>query len=158
MKVSYGDFELDTESISQKGVAYLLQYGLTQSLSDVIAGKAKKLKDDGLDDDAIESALHTAQQTRFEAIVNGEVGQGRSGPRAKGLDKVMFEVAEEALKVAFSAAKKPWPTGKGSAPPKSTISPPGTSRNTSPRSAPRQSAAWRPRAMAAPSSTNCWHR
>jgi aspartyl-tRNA synthetase len=115
MKVSYGDFELDTESISQKGVAYLLQYGLTQSLSDVIAGKAKKLKDDGLDDEAIESALHTAQQTRFEAIVNGEVGQGRSGPRAKGLDKVMFEVAEEALKVAFSAAKKPWPTGKGSA-------------------------------------------
>jgi len=63
------------------------------------------------------AVIHATKAARFESIIKGTVGATASGPRLRGLDAVMFEVALEAIKAApaIKSGKVKWPTGKGAA-------------------------------------------
>lgn len=128
--IAFGDFALTTEhpgfapgleqmsaalGINPKGAFYLLQYGLSQSMQDSIAGMAKKLdgavwteEDEKSDPDHVagqakfndvekKAQIHDALAERFATIRDGNVGSRSSGPRAKGIDKVIREYAWEVI-------------------------------------------------------------
>ena len=118
--LTYKHFVLDTETLSEKGCDYLLQYGFAKSLQDSVAGMRKELAtpdESGkvLSEFDIEAELNAAMQERFDDIRKGEVGTRTQGPRLRGIDKVKFDIAVEELKAAFGTKKLAWPTGKGSA-------------------------------------------
>lgn len=103
--------------IAPKGLFYLIQYGLSQSMQDSIAGMAKKLdgavwteadneagKCDVADigepmysDEEKEDAITNALSERFAAIKAGEIGHRVSGPRIKGPEKILRDVAWEMI-------------------------------------------------------------
>ncbi len=128
--IDYNGFTLSFNAKAEKSVAtlaaelgfaspdalvYVLDYGFRQALADPIAGKAKKLRDEGKTESEIEAALREIQQSRFEAILAGSVGTRASGPRLKPLDKLAFEQGELALQRAYAKASRKWPSGQGAA-------------------------------------------
>lgn len=99
-------------NMSPKGAFYLLQYGYTQSMQDSIAGMAKKLgavMDESTGEpkySEVEVAvmIHDALRERHEAIMKGEVGTRTTGPRLKGIDRMLREVAWEIIVARVTAA------------------------------------------------------
>ena len=101
--------------LNPKGAFYLLQYGLSQSMQDSIAGMAKKLdgavwseEDEQSNPEHVAGSpkfsdvekkvqIHDALAERFAAIRDGNVGSRVSGPRAKGIDKVIREYVWEVI-------------------------------------------------------------
>lgn len=107
--LTYKSFTLDTATITPEGIAYLLQYGFSQSLQDCVAGRAKKVRDeytkayetalaaserdgteepDPIDEDEVEAAveadLQGAMGKRLDAIRDGSVAiRVHSGNEAK---------------------------------------------------------------------------
>lgn len=111
-------FETLLTRIAPAGITYLLTYGLNKSLQDSVAGLAKAVREDeankGLTDEAMDKAIATALQDamakRFAKILTGEVGSGGGrGPQLRGIDKVLFDVAEEWLTAAAAKAGKKLP-------------------------------------------------
>ena len=105
--------------MSPKGLFYVIQYGGHQSVQDSIAGLGKKI-DDAKDangepkfgDAGKKVILHATARERFDAIMAGEVGSRVGGPRAKGIDKLVAEIAWDAIVAKANAL------GKASALPK----------------------------------------
>lgn len=120
--VVYGNFTLTAEDLANvdpKGQAYLLQYGFAQSLQDSIAGYAAKLaketvsKEDATlrwNDEEIDRMVHDKQADRMAAIIRGDVGSGRVGPRATGIEAVMRDVAWEVIHAHAAKTKSKLPT------------------------------------------------
>lgn len=97
-----------------KGLFYAIQYGLSQSLQDSIAGMAKKL-DTATEADgetpkysAVEKSvmIHDALKERLDAIMTGDIGHRVQGPRVKGIDKVIHEVSWETIVAAATGLGK----------------------------------------------------
>lgn len=109
MRLSYthtvaGELTLDTETLPQAALDYLLQYGFSQSLQDSIAGRAKAVREEVLKDnpeaseadikEAVDNELTGALLKRLDAIKAGEVATRGSGtPRdpAAGIVREMLQ-------------------------------------------------------------------
>lgn len=103
--------------MTTKGLVYCIQYGLSQSGQDCVAGLAKELDSaKWVEADveagkcapgdvgeprysAVEKAtiMHDAYKARFDTILAGEIGHRAQGPRVKGLERVMHEIAWEII-------------------------------------------------------------
>ncbi len=129
-QVTYKNFTLDTATVSAEGLAYLLQYGFSQSLQDCVAGRAKKVREEyeaaynkalaaaeangteepePVDEDEVEAAveadLQGAMAKRLDAIVSGSVAiRVHSGNEAK--DPTSGIVRELLVAWAKSKGKK----------------------------------------------------
>jgi hypothetical protein len=118
--LKFGDaFEVSSDQINAKGLAYLLQYGVNQSMSDSIAGLEKKVRADIAkyrkdigedaeamnDDEVVESVIDAKLAERWNAILEGTVGIRAGGTRLTGEAKFTRDVAIEFLK-ALAASKK----------------------------------------------------
>ena len=98
-----------------KAPFYLLQNGFKQSMADSIAGYAKELSAEGEGEGEafipaytpaeIHALVVEALNDRFAKIMAGDVGLGTSGPRLRGIDAIMRDVAVERLKAAFATNK-----------------------------------------------------
>lgn len=90
----------------------LAQRGLDNKIRD--AGALTKEEKEAMGPD-VEAHIAARRAAVIDTLTRGEWSQKSSGPRLKGIDAVMDEVAEQALKVAYASVKRAWPTGKGSA-------------------------------------------
>lgn len=94
---------------------YLLQNGFKQSMADSIAGYKKELEAEGegmgddftrkYTDDQVHALMIEALTERYDAILKGEVGFGAMGPRLRGVDKIMRDIAVTTLNNAYAANK-----------------------------------------------------
>ena len=133
-KMEFRGIELDVADVSIDGLIYMIEYGFAKSLQDCVSGHDKALRtilsgtgeeaikarnelaaEGGVavtaPDDAIVKAVLTARMTkRTNAIREGSVGGGRTGPRKVGLERVMWDVAFDRLKAIATKAKKSLPT------------------------------------------------
>lgn len=89
--------------LAPKGLFYAIQYGLSQSMQDSVAGQQKALRDEGKGDAEIASALHDAMKDRLGAIASGEIGHRVRGPQVRGVDKIARDVAWEIIVAAAQA-------------------------------------------------------
>ena len=103
------------DDMSDEAKWYLISNGWKQSIGDCTAGLAKKLRDEGKTETEVSAALAEAEEERFGASLAGEVSSRSTGPRRRGIDKIVDEVAQEILKAAFGKQGRKWPSGKGSA-------------------------------------------
>lgn len=111
---AYGH-EFDIAGLSDAAVIYLVTYGVRKSMQDAVAGVKAKMEKEGESASNIEAATAEKMADRFAKIIAGEMDAGTTGPRLLGVDKVMAEIAESALRVRYAKAKTKWPTGKGAA-------------------------------------------
>lgn len=95
--------------VDPKGLAYLLTYGLGKSLQDAVSGQRKALEADGKDEETIEKTLQEKMADRFDKILRGEVGSGGGRVKRKGLDAIMWDVAEEWLRAKAATKGKKLP-------------------------------------------------
>jgi len=115
-QVSYGEgnkWSLSVDDMTPATVAYLLQNGFKQSMSDAAAFSKKDIE--GLTDDEIAAKAEVKRQQRFDNIVAGSVGTRTGGARKKGLDKYINDIVVEELKAKSAQLGKPFPSGKGAA-------------------------------------------
>lgn len=132
--LKYGRWTADANSLPAAGVAYLLQNGFNQSMTDAGAmtreEKAKLLREHGHEADALaveESSRATLspegnaaiakvvegwRQERFDDIMKGTVGVGGGGPRLDPLTREMRAVGEGRIRIIAEAKKVAMPTGK----------------------------------------------
>lgn len=96
--LTHGDFKLPVANLAPSGVAYLLQHGFSKSLTDSVAGLRKELKDEGLPQADIDAKVLATMQERMDKIAKGEVGTRTNGPRLRGLDAMLRDVALEQAK------------------------------------------------------------
>lgn len=104
-KVDLMELTLDT-------VHRLAQYGARQWIQDSIAGMAKEMKGEGADEDAIKAALVAEQEARWQSIVDGTVGTRSTGPRVRGVERVIRDVALENIKSVLGKLNKKLPKGQ----------------------------------------------
>jgi hypothetical protein len=95
--------EHDMGSLPVAAIHRLAQYGAKQWLADAIAGLAKELTAEGKTPDEIKAAQDKAIADRWEAILNGTVGTRSGGPRLRGLDAFIRDVADERIKAVLAA-------------------------------------------------------
>lgn len=121
--LKYGNFSVELENLSVASLAYLAQYGFGKSLQDSVAGlkkevgedEAKFQKDLGVTLTGTELAdevLARKMESRFDDIIAGTVGTRTSSPRLSGIDKIMRDVAKEAIKAKTMAKKVKMPEGE----------------------------------------------
>lgn len=112
-------FTLDMDQLvgmSPAALAYLVGNGFTQSLTDAAA--FSRSDKEGKSESEIADMARAARQKRFNAIIDGTVGSsGPRGPRRRGIDAVMAEIAEAAIRQApkIVSGEVKWPEGKGAA-------------------------------------------
>jgi hypothetical protein len=112
VKLSTGKtVEFDTDDMSEKAIRYLMEYGVRQCLNDSIAGLRKELKDEGTDEAEITDQLNDAIDERWASVLDGTVGTRASGPRLRGLDAFIRDVAVDEIKA--NAAKLDMKLPKG---------------------------------------------
>lgn len=107
------DAGLDEAIRANSALLYLITNGYRQSIGDAGAVMEKDIPL-GV---SKEEYIADKRQARRQAIIDGKVGLGADrGPRLQGLEAIEFElVVDNVLKPLFRQAKKPWPSGKGSA-------------------------------------------
>lgn len=100
--------------ISAKGLAYLLQYGFTQSMQDSVAGLAKDVRENPTDYEGKtpEEVVAEMLDTRQAAILAGTIGTRVGAARLSGIDKIMRDVAKERIKAACVAKGVAMPKGE----------------------------------------------
>lgn len=111
----YGDWSVKVADLPAKAIAYLLQNGFSQSMTDAAAlTKAQKQDEHGndLDDDTIAAKVKSLRDARFARIVAGEVGVRAGGPKATGIDALIRTIAVERLRVQLAKYKLVLPSGK----------------------------------------------
>jgi hypothetical protein len=135
----FGDTTISVADLLPQAIAYLLQYGLSKSAQDAVAGVTKRVEtwyetgcpegqiDDlltkaGLDfddtralsaDDGTRAIVKALQAKRLESILAGTIGGGGSrGPRAVGLERWVERVAEVWLRERLAQLGRATPTGK----------------------------------------------
>lgn len=104
-KVDLMELTLDT-------VHRLAQYGARQWVQDSIAGMAKEMKGEGADEDAIKAALVAEQEARWQSIVDGTVGTRSTGPRVRGVERIIRDVALEEMRSVMGKLNKKLPKGQ----------------------------------------------
>ena len=111
--LAYGQWSIDAGTASPATLAYCLQNGFHQSMVDAAA--FSKEEKDGKSEDEVEVMAVEKRNVRFDNIVAGTVGHRAGGPRAKGIDLYIREIADKliAAKAAEKGAKLP--SGKGAA-------------------------------------------
>ena len=111
--LTYGQWSIDAATASPAALAYCLQNGFHQSMVDAAA--FSKEEKDGKSDSEVEAMAVEKRSARFDNIVAGTVGHRAGGPRAKGIDLYIREIADKliAAKAAEKGAKLP--SGKGAA-------------------------------------------
>lgn len=122
--LKYGDHTAELADLSPASLAYLAQYGFAKSLQDSVAGLAKAVKADpedyrkdvedgtAMDDEELAKAVTEAKMLeRFQAIIAGTVGTRSGTPRLSGIDKIMRDVAREAIKARAVAKGVKMPEG-----------------------------------------------
>ena len=111
--LTYGQWSIDAATASPAALAYCLQNGFHQSMVDAAA--FSKEEKDGKSEDEVEVMAVEKRNVRFDNIVAGTVGHRAGGPRAKGIDLYIREIADKliAAKAAEKGAKLP--SGKGAA-------------------------------------------
>jgi hypothetical protein len=99
--------------MENKVLSYCIGNGWTQSIGD--AGALSKSEE--IPPTMTKPELIAARRAdKAERIRKGEVGQGSArGPRAVGFEKFLHDASVIRLKASYSAAKKVFPSGKGSA-------------------------------------------
>jgi hypothetical protein len=134
--LKYGRWSADANSLPAAGVAYLLQNGFNQSMTDAGAmtreEKAKLLREHGHEADAsavesgaraklspegeavVAAVIDEWRQDRFNDILKGTVGTrvGTGGPRLDPLTREMRAVAEGRIRIIADAKNISMPTGK----------------------------------------------
>lgn len=117
--MQYGDWSAVIADLSPKAVAYLLQNGFSQSMTDAAAfskadkAKAVEGKDEAKHDDILQNMATVARQKRYDAIIAGTVGHRvGSGPKMSSINKVMRDVARERLKAAAASKGVKLPKGE----------------------------------------------
>ena len=107
------DADVDEAICANPALLYLITNGYRQSIGDAGAVQEKDIPL-GV---SKEEFIAGKRQARRQAIIDGKVGLGADrGPRLQGLEAIEFElVVDNVLKPLFRNAKKPWPSGKGSA-------------------------------------------
>ena len=135
----FGDTTISVADLLPQAIAYLLQYGLSKSAQDSVAGVAKRVDawyeagcpekqiDDllakaDLDfddtralsaDEGTRAIVKALQAKRLEGILAGTIGSGGSrGPRAVGLERWVERVAEIWLRERLAQLGRAVPTGK----------------------------------------------
>lgn len=121
--LSYGGHSLTVGDIGEAGLAYLLQYGYSQSLQDSIAGLAKKVKGDADkfakaltidtpaegDEDGLSALVEMVEDDkladRSAKIAAGTIGLPTGVPRLAGDAKLANGIAREWLRRAAAEAK-----------------------------------------------------
>lgn len=102
--------EIDMTTLPGHAVHYLTQYGINKSLQDSVAGLAKKLTLEGVDEAEIDDRLQQIRADRWQDILSGDIGKrGIMAPRARGIERVAKDIAIEALRVAFAKSSRKWP-------------------------------------------------
>lgn len=97
------EFTLDPNTLPGEAIAYLLQYGFAQSLQDCVAGRAKKVRDEGGSEENVVSDEIGTMQKRLDAIIAGSVNSGTRGPRDP-FGSMVAKVAKEFL-AAYARSK-----------------------------------------------------
>lgn len=125
-EVKYGDWHVAVADLPPAAIAYLLQNGFSQSMTDAAAlTKAQKFhpvpdgapegtEPEPLSDEELEEKVFALRQARFERILAGTVAV-RTGGAAKpvsNLEKVMQQVATERLRAALGKKGLTLPQGK----------------------------------------------
>lgn len=116
LTVKYGDgdgWSLRVNDMSASTLAYLIENGFKQSMSDAAAFSKKDTE--GLSEDEIADKARDKRNARFDAILAGTVGTRSGGARKKGLDRYISDIVVEQLKARSAQIGKPFPSGKGAA-------------------------------------------
>src|SRR5712664_3678988 len=95
-QVSYGEgnkWSLSVDDMTPATVAYLLQNGFKQSMSDA-SGLIKK-DIEGLSDDQIVAKADVKLQQRYENLLAGSVGTRTGAARKQVLDKYIHDIVVE---------------------------------------------------------------
>ena len=135
----FGDTTISVADLPPQAIAYLLQYGLSKSAQDSVAGVAKRVDawyETGCPEEQVDDLLARAdldfddtralsadegthaivkalQAKRLESILAGTIGSGGSrGPRAIGLERWVERVAEVWLRERLAQLGRATPTGK----------------------------------------------
>lgn len=122
MTLQYGDYKVAVSELPAKAIAYLLQNGFSQSMTDA-AALTKEQKhhkaDDGtltpMSDDELDAKVKSLRDARFEKIKAGEVGVRVGGPRGSSMDNLLRTVATEFMRAKLAKFKLTLPTGKDAA-------------------------------------------
>lgn len=112
----YGDgdgWEIRASEMTVSTLAYLIENGFKQSMSDAAAFSKKDTE--GLSDDEIADKARDKRNARFDAILAGTVGTRSGGARKKGLDRYISDIVLEQLKARSAQIGRPFPSGKGAA-------------------------------------------
>jgi len=122
MIVKYGDsYEIDTDSLPEASVTALLQRGVNHYFGNEQAAKVsnarKKAEADGeeMTDDESEKLLAGFRDDAYQALLEGTIGTRAGGPKLRGLDKFVFDVAVSELRAVAAKRNAKWPSGKGAA-------------------------------------------
>lgn len=112
-------FAVDVETLSPKAIAYLLQYGWSQSLQDSVAGRAKKVRDEMTEKDAdvsaddisaaVESDELGTMQKRMDAILNDTIGERSASVLLTPFEKAFNAICSEKLKEYAKGKNKKLP-------------------------------------------------
>jgi hypothetical protein len=110
---SHHGVELHVGNISHDGLLYLLTLGYTTSLTQVNAGEAKALRDEGIPEDEIKHRLRANMEERAGKIASGTIGSRVASATPKDADtKLLHTLAWAAIQ--RSNAKRGLADPKGS--------------------------------------------
>lgn len=120
--VTIKGFGVDLPLLSDVARNYFLQYGVRQSLQDSVAGLAKEMADDNdvsenpLSKSELAAAIAAAELAavtdRYNSAMIGAIGNRATGPRVRGIDKVMRDLAIARVRAVATAQQKKMPTGE----------------------------------------------
>lgn len=107
--LTYGRWSLDANSAKPETIAYLLQNGFSQSMTDAAA--FSKSDKEGKTGEEIAAMADAARQARFEAICAGTVGTRVGGPRLSPVERATRDLVDERLSAICAARKVKMPEG-----------------------------------------------
>lgn len=103
---------VDLGTLDIAAIGRLAQYGARQWVQDAVAGLAKEMKAEGASDADIEAAKVAEMEARWAAILDGTVGTRSGGPRVRGVEKIMRDVAVERIRAGAAKLGKKLPKGE----------------------------------------------
>src|SRR6266576_2217139 len=103
LTLKYGDWELDPNALPAKAIAYLLQNGFSQSMTDAAAFSKEQKAAFAEAGKSVDEAAQEAREKRFVAITKGEVGVRVGGPRKSLFEKFYHEAAKDKVKALCEA-------------------------------------------------------